>query len=59
MEKLLMDLTGKLPFLLRALVVGEALFGLMGIFDGLFVSLPPPLQEYLDAQGDQRLVLCS
>lgn len=50
-----MDLTGKLPFLLRALIVGEALFGLVGIFDGFFVSFPPPLQEYLDAQGKQPI----
>ncbi|MDH5741832.1 MAG: hypothetical protein OEY77_16060 [Nitrospira sp.] len=48
-------MTGKLPFLLRALVVGEALFGLMGVFDGFFVSFPPPLQEYLDAQGGQPI----
>lgn len=50
-----MDLTGKLPFLLRALVVGEALFGFVGFFYGFFVSFPPPLQEYLDTQGNQPI----
>lgn len=50
-----MDLTSKLPSLLRTLVVGEALFGFVGVFDGFFVSFPPPLQQYLDAQGDQPI----
>lgn len=50
-----MDLTGNLPFLLRTLVVGEALFGFVGVFDGLFGSFPPTLQEYLDGQSNQPI----
>lgn len=50
-----MDVPGKFPFLLRALIVGEVLFIFVSVFVGFFVSLPPPLQEYLDAQGAQPI----
>ena len=51
-----MDLTGKLPFLLRALIVGEALFGLVGVFDGFFVSFHRHCRNTSTPKENSRLV---